>query len=141
MAFPRVEEESMLELCLREKCMSFTTWSHNHEITGDHFLASIHKKSFIQTSVKNCTWLFLSLHRDVSFAFFLIFPLFWMCDTKVCNPTHVLFIYLPLLFSPQGNLSDHDSITFQTLSCANNLYSKIPLSFKRSNYLKLHTSC
>lgn len=52
-------------------------------------------------------------------------------------------IYLPLLFSLQGNLLDHSSVSFQALLYASNLYSKRPWYLKEIIIiiLKLHASC
>ena len=109
-----------------------------HEITEDCFLASSHKH-VSQHSVQNCTWLFLSPHGDLPFAFSLIFPLLWMYDPKICSPASALvyvFISNCSLVS-RKSFRPHDLIFFQALSCANSLYSKGPWFFQKIIVIKL----
>lgn len=68
-------------------------WSHNHEITGDHVLVSIHKKSLIQSSVKNFTWLFPSLRRAVSLHSSWYFHCFG-CVIQKSAIRHMLFVFI-----------------------------------------------
>lgn len=142
--FLKAEKDSMLEPCLFK-------WK---VYVIHHFGATIIKLQgtiFLFPSTKN----FLSKNSSLQFKTSLGFScLFWLLPDlsivldawykNLLSDYLLLFcIYLPLLFSPWGNLLDHDSISFQTLLCANNLYSKIPWHLKEITIiiLKLHASC
>lgn len=142
--FVEVEEESVLEPCLLK-------WKV-HVI--HHFGATIMKLQgtiFLLPSIKNLSsslqfkpsLVFSSVYTEMS-----LLPSSWSFHCFVCviqksTIQHVFLfcIYLLLLFSPQGNLLDRDSISFQTLLSANSFYSNIPWYFKRNNYSYSKISC